>query len=106
MSDPARVIVADVDVILQEVFARRLDRFYKSTSPLLNYFHAQASTKLITLTGATSDEIWPQLDGAVRGAFPKLKERAKTLDGRRQQGLSGAVVVDAIKRQENAKETE
>jgi len=85
-----------------EIFARRLDQFYKSTSPLLTYFMSQPSTRLVTLTGVTSDEIWPKLDAAVRASFPALKERAKMLEGRRKQGLSNAVVAEDVgKMQEN-----
>ena len=76
----------------QEIFARRLAQFYKSTSPLLSYYSAHPLTKLVTLTGTTSDEIWPKLDSAVRASFPTLRERAHTPEGRRRHHLSDAVV--------------
>ncbi|KZV84432.1 adenylate kinase [Exidia glandulosa HHB12029] len=54
-----------------EIFARRLKAFYEQTSPLLAYYasRASASTRLVTLKGATSDEIWPQLEGIVQQSF-------------------------------------
>ena len=46
-------------VIPQEIFARRLDQFYASTSPLLAYYStraaSEASSKLVSLAGRTSD---------------------------------------------------
>ncbi|KAJ7109438.1 adenylate kinase-domain-containing protein [Mycena epipterygia] len=100
-----------------EVFARRLAQFYASTSPLIAYYAnaAQKPTRLPraphrhqhphqlafppahtllakTLAGTTSDEIWPQLDALVRGAFPALKETAATLETRRRHSLSDAVL--------------
>jgi len=84
-----------------EIFARRLAEFYKSTSPLLDYYTTVASTppsdipsnphlhphqltfpqprpilKMRTLSGSTSDEIWPHLQYTVRAAFPALKKRS------------------------------
>jgi nucleoside-triphosphate--adenylate kinase len=79
-----------------EIFSRRLTQFYKSTSPLLTFFAAHPSTKLVTLTGATSDEIWPKLDGAVRELFPNLKERSKMPSGRRQHNLNDAVMAGGV----------
>ncbi|KAJ7774900.1 ADK-domain-containing protein [Mycena metata] len=107
-----------------EIFARRLAQFYASTSPLFAYFtaaaqkptrlphapaphphqlaFAPAQTMLLkTLSGTTSDEIWPKLDALVRDSFPALKENAETLDAqtRRQHGLgdwlaaAGAAVI-------------
>lgn len=63
--------------LLKEVFKRRLQQFYASTSPLLKYYSspsALGSTKLVTLTGKTSDEIWPQLDSIISSEF-RLKPR-------------------------------
>ncbi|KAJ7111574.1 ADK-domain-containing protein [Mycena crocata] len=99
-----------------EIFARRLSQFYASTSPLIDYYSkaAQKRTRLPrapprhqhphqlvfppthtlllkTLAGTTSDEIWPQLDGLVRDAFPALKETAASLETRRRHSLSDAV---------------
>ncbi|KAF8509261.1 adenylate kinase-domain-containing protein [Gautieria morchelliformis] len=47
-----------------EIFARRLKKFYDSTSPLISYYASGASplTNLVTLSGTTSDEIWPKLE--------------------------------------------
>ncbi|KAJ7219330.1 adenylate kinase [Mycena pura] len=96
-----------------EIFARRLTQFYASTSPLVAYYtkaaqkpmrlppahHHQHPHQLVfppahrlllnTLSGTTSDEIWPQLDGVVRSSFPALKERT---DVRHRHSLSDAVV--------------
>jgi len=61
-----------------EIFSRRLKQFYDSTSPLLAYYASSAnkSTRLVTLQGETSDQIWPQLDAVVRRNFPGIRERA------------------------------
>ncbi|KAF7363493.1 ADK-domain-containing protein [Mycena sanguinolenta] len=114
---------------LPETFARRLTQFYASTSPLLAYYQNQTQKRrpaqhphqltfsaphnafeLKTLSGTTSDEIWPQLDGLVRRAFPALRERGASpsafrslgptaagggLEGRRRHSLSEAVVAGA-----------
>lgn len=86
-----------------ETFARRLQQFYASTSPLLDYYSAQAEAgnvhhaadastahlhphqlrlptrshrmQMATLHGTTSDEIWPQLEAVVAGSFSGLRER-------------------------------
>ncbi|KAH9951470.1 adenylate kinase-domain-containing protein [Amylocystis lapponica] len=73
-----------------ETFARRLEKFYASTSPLLSYFRSNRASHLVTLTGATSDEIWPQLDNVVRSSFPGLKERPESRDLKRRSSLSDA----------------
>ncbi|THH26467.1 hypothetical protein EUX98_g7724 [Antrodiella citrinella] len=77
-----------------EIFARRLEKFYASTSPLLAYYKTQPSrsTRVSTLTGSTSDEIWPQLDGLVRSSFPNLKERAEPRGQRLRHSLQEAVL--------------
>ncbi|GJE87163.1 nucleoside monophosphate kinase [Phanerochaete sordida] len=77
-----------------EIFARRLEKFYASTSPLLSYYAEQAGngTSLVTLKGATSDEIWPQLENVLNTSFPTLKERA---DQKRKGSLSEAVMARA-----------
>lgn len=82
------------NLVLQETFARRLEKFYASTSPLLSHYANQPTrnTKLATLSGKTSDEIWPQLDGLLRTSFPNLKERSETLEQRRRNSLSDAVL--------------
>lgn len=72
---------------------RRLEQFYASTSPLLAYYRAQSATnasiKLVSLAGRTSDEIWPQLDRAIRANFPSIKERQ---ENKRRTSLSDAVL--------------
>jgi adenylate kinase len=63
--------------LLKEVFKRRLQQFYDSTSPLLKYYSspsALGSTKFVTLTGKTSDENWPELDSIISSEF-RLKPR-------------------------------
>ncbi|KAI1795850.1 adenylate kinase [Ganoderma leucocontextum] len=76
-----------------EIFARRLEQFYASTSPLIAYYSArtasEASTKLVTLAGRTSDEIWPQLESVIRTSFPLVKERQES---KRRTSLSDAVL--------------
>ncbi|KAH0827163.1 adenylate kinase [Lanmaoa asiatica] len=58
-----------------EVFLRRLQRFYASTSPLLSYYASNPkSARLVTLQGETSDEIWPKLEAVVLSSFPSLRE--------------------------------
>jgi nucleoside-triphosphate--adenylate kinase len=78
-------------VFAQETFARRLEKFYAATSPLLSYYASQTSsnTSLVTLKGATSDEIWPQLEHVLRTSFPNVKERAEE---KRRTSLSEAVL--------------
>ncbi|KAF7294885.1 adenylate kinase [Mycena indigotica] len=100
-----------------EIFARRLKQFYASTSPLLEYYtkaaerptrlnqtlHQQHPHQLTfppthklllkTLSGTTSDEIWPQLESVIRTAFPSLKERAES---RLRHSLSDAVLSESI----------
>ncbi|KAK7020563.1 ADK-domain-containing protein [Favolaschia claudopus] len=81
-----------------ETFARRLNQFYASTSPLLEYYSNTTpsprvgSQLLETLSGTTSDEIWVHLDALVRSTFPNLKESATSLETRRRHSLSEAVL--------------
>ncbi|KAJ3564053.1 hypothetical protein NP233_g8547 [Leucocoprinus birnbaumii] len=98
-----------------ETFARRLEAFYKATSPLMKYYNTQAThgqssrrvlqhphqvsfhrphkLKLATLSGATSDENWPHLDELVQ-QFPALRERAEVL--RMKHSLSDAIVASGL----------
>jgi len=83
-----------------ETFSRRLDAFYKSTSPLLQYYGSASSTgtgqaQLVSLAGSTSDEIWPQLEKVVdqfglrlRTVVPEavVKEVEKEVVGTRKVG--------------------
>ncbi|KAF8892540.1 adenylate kinase-domain-containing protein [Infundibulicybe gibba] len=97
-----------------EIFSRRLSQFYASTSPLLTYYRNLASSaplghphqhphqlsfsprlKVRTLTGKTSDEIWPQLERSVKSAFPALKERAANQEKRRLHNLGDAVLSES-----------
>jgi nucleoside-triphosphate--adenylate kinase len=106
--------------ISQEVFSRRLEQFYASTSPLLAYyakiadspasqishpnqhphqlsFHrSQAKLKLRTLTGATSAENWPHLDQLVRSAFPSLRQRAETKKSNKQWPLNDVIIGNTV----------
>ncbi|CDO69512.1 hypothetical protein BN946_scf184785.g17 [Trametes cinnabarina] len=89
-----------------EIFARRLEQFYASTSPLLAYYSAKAAasasvTRLVTLSGSTSDEIWPQLENVIRTHFPSVQERQ---DVKRRHSLSDAVL--AQREQETRKKGE
>jgi len=76
-----------------ETFARRLRQFYSTTSPLLQYYNSLQTSgseaKLVSLRGSTSDEIWPQLERAVRSTVPSLRERG----GERRRTKLGEVVV-------------
>ncbi|KAK0503333.1 adenylate kinase [Armillaria luteobubalina] len=98
-----------------EIFARRLDKFYSTTSPLLSYYTTCATKSepvrnphqhphqlsfpvrpphqlvLKSLSGKTSDEIWPQLDSVLKGTFPNIKERAEV---KRRHSLTEAMLVD------------
>ncbi|TFK42534.1 adenylate kinase-domain-containing protein [Crucibulum laeve] len=102
-----------------EIFARRLNSFYASTSPLLNYytraatspsiparsphqhphqlsFHRPAKLKLASISGTTSDEIWPKLDLVVKSTFPGLKERGETAEMKRRHSLTDAIAADGL----------
>lgn len=48
-----------------EVFSKRLGSFYKSTAPLLEYFAHEYPEALHSLSGSSSDELWPQLRALV-----------------------------------------
>lgn len=64
----------------EATFRHRLQQFDAHTSPLLEYYSSTvnpSATKLVTLSGRTSDEIWPQLDSIVRSSFPRLPVRSK-----------------------------
>jgi len=77
-----------------EIFARRLEKFYESTSPLLAYYTSLSSrsTRIATVAGNTSDEIWPQLEAVIRSSFPNIKERAETREQKRRSSLSEATL--------------
>jgi len=87
-----------VDNPSQETFALRLNKFYEATSPLLDHYASQPSTgtKLVTLKGSTSDEIWPQLDAVIRQAFPSLPERAGP---KKRHSLADAIIGGEPERQ-------
>ncbi|KAK7467187.1 Adenylate kinase 2 [Stygiomarasmius scandens] len=101
-----------------EIFSRRLEKYYSITEPLLSYyanssqkpipslphrnphqhphqlaFHTRPPHRLAlqTLTGTTSDEIWPKLEAVVQGAFPGLKQRAESAEEKRRHSLSDAI---------------
>ncbi|KAK7054812.1 Adenylate kinase 2 [Paramarasmius palmivorus] len=86
-----------------EIFDRRLQKFYSTTAPLIAYYANQAQKKvasaphrnphqhphqlafpvkpphrlrLETVTGRTSDEIWPKLEAAVTRAFPSYQGKS------------------------------
>lgn len=108
---------------IQEVFARRLAKFYESTSPLIDYYASLAApagpppTKLRpsysysmnpsasnspslileTIKGTTSDEIWPRLDLIVRHSFPSLKEKTEPRDVRMRHSLSDALLAGEVR---------
>ncbi|GJJ12107.1 hypothetical protein Clacol_006348 [Clathrus columnatus] len=78
-----------------EIFARRLKKFYESTSPLITYFTSRASpsTKLVTLSGKTSDEIWPKLEEVVDTFLirPRTEARVETREREREKSLRGTI---------------
>ena len=47
---------------------------------------------MVTLSGSTSDEIWPQLEDVIRANFPHVKERTETREQKRRTSLSEAVM--------------
>ncbi|KAF5330895.1 hypothetical protein D9619_005632 [Psilocybe cf. subviscida] len=100
-----------------EIFARRLDAFYASTSPLLAYFAKTAASsgktrpnsnqhphqlsfptpsglKVKTLSGTTSDEIWPQLDSLLLNTFPGLRARIEPKQTKLRQIVSNAIAAE------------
>ena len=91
-------------IFSQETFALRLNKFYEATSPLLDYYASQPSTgtKLVTLKGSTSDEIWPQLDGVIRQAFPSLPER---VEPKKRHSLADAIISGESERQKRTDST-
>ncbi|RSH88032.1 uncharacterized protein EHS24_000556 [Apiotrichum porosum] len=52
-----------------EVFSKRLQSYYKSTAPLLEYFAHTCPETLNSLSGSSSDEIWPHLEALVEPAI-------------------------------------
>ncbi|KAJ3744735.1 adenylate kinase [Lentinula detonsa] len=106
-----------------EIFARRLEKFYSTTSPLLDFyarlsqtrisppphrhphqhphqlaFHTKPPHRLMvqSISGTTSDEIWPQLETVLKEAFPGLKERVDSADIRRRHSLSDAIAAASV----------
>ncbi|KAF5377035.1 hypothetical protein D9757_007727 [Collybiopsis confluens] len=107
-----------------EIFSRRLEKFYSTTSPLLDFyarlskihtpppphrhphqhphqlaFHTKPGHRLLleSISGRTSDEIWPKLEKVVTDNFPGLKLRAQSADARRRRhSLSDAIAADSL----------
>ncbi|KAJ4487898.1 adenylate kinase [Lentinula aciculospora] len=106
-----------------EIFARRLEKFYSTTSPLLDFyahlsqarispsphrhpnqhphqlaFHSKPPHRLMvqSIAGTTSDEIWPKLEAVLKDAFPGLKERIESADVRRRHSLSDAIAAASV----------
>ncbi|KAF8910974.1 adenylate kinase-domain-containing protein [Gymnopilus junonius] len=100
-----------------EIFARRLSAFYTQTSPLLSYFtnsadlsadawpnvhqhphqlsfYKPSGLKVKTLSGTTSDEIWPQLDRLIQNTFPGLRERLEPKVVKTRQLVSSAITAE------------
>ncbi|OCH94931.1 ADK-domain-containing protein [Obba rivulosa] len=88
-----------------DTFTRRLQKFYAATAPLLSYFnsHSSGETKVVTLSGVTSDEIWPQLDSVVQGLFPSLKRRTEIRKPQRQTTLTEVIVTTSEKESSQTK---
>lgn len=74
-----------------EIFSRRLKQFYESTSPLLSYYASRSKfTRMVSLQGETSDEIWPKLEAVIHSSFPNLRECAPS---RKQHSLSDPFMI-------------
>lgn len=90
-----------------EIFARRLKKFYEITSPLVTYFASRASpsTKVVTLSGKTSDEIWPKLDEVVASfpIRPRNETRLETREREREKSLRESMGLNAAPGHNNAR---
>lgn len=91
----------------QEIFARRLKKFYEITSPLVTYFASRASpsTKVVTLSGKTSDEIWPELDEVVASfpIRPRSETRFETREREREKSLRESMGLNAAPDRDSAR---
>ncbi|TEB36365.1 adenylate kinase [Coprinellus micaceus] len=98
-----------------EIFSRRLEAYYGLTSPLLSYYTSQATAPvsapvaspcqhphqvllhradklaLRSVTGRTSDEIWPELDYIIMSMFPGLRNRGDDVFSPKSQGFDNVV---------------
>jgi len=70
-----------------EIYSRRLKAYYDKTAPLLSYYKSRSPSKLVSLAGSTSDDIWPKLEAEVQSRF-RLKPKATSTPTR--------IVPDAI----------
>jgi hypothetical protein len=57
-------------------------------------FHRPLGLKVITLSGTTSDEIWPHLDSLLRNTFPGLREKLETQENKRRAAVRNAITAD------------
>jgi nucleoside-triphosphate--adenylate kinase len=57
-------------------------------------FHRPSGLKVITLSGTTSDEIWPHLDGLLQKTFPGLREKLETQENKRRAAVRNAITAD------------
>jgi hypothetical protein len=62
------------NALAQETFQRRLEAFYESTSPLLDYFAERHPESLHELAGATSDEVRHALPSPSPSSFSYNKQ--------------------------------
>jgi hypothetical protein len=58
-----------------EVFSKRLTHYYAETAPLLEYFAQAYPDAVHSLSGSTSDEIWPKLTALVDAAGLPHRQR-------------------------------
>lgn len=63
-----------------EVFTKRLRSYYEATAPLLEMYATEYPDCLHSLTGNTSDEIWPQLMEVVAPLHERAGEYAADED--------------------------
>ncbi|ODN80374.1 hypothetical protein, variant 1 [Cryptococcus amylolentus CBS 6039] len=88
-----------------ETFSKRLRAYYESTAPLLEYFEENYPESLHSISGSSSDELWPQLvdliepfklerktAAAVPGAegLEKVRSAADDLRDDREEGVGRA----------------
>ncbi|KAL1409783.1 Adenylate kinase 2 [Vanrija albida] len=65
-----------------EVFSKRLQSYYKQTAPLLEFFAHEYPDVLHSLTGSSSDQLWPMLRALIdeAGLEPRFEHVRKQAD--------------------------
>ncbi|SCV67069.1 BQ2448_5715 [Microbotryum intermedium] len=57
-----------------KILSKRLSAFHAENEPLLKYYTG-TNTEVVTLTGRTSDQIYPQLEALLEEKFPNLPRK-------------------------------